>query len=507
MNEELQKTWQQMQETVSLPQSISVLQIGVYLMMGGVLAVYLRLLYRRCGASASDADSITRVFPLLTIITTGVIAVVKSSLALSLGLVGALSIVRFRAAIKEPEELVYLFLCIAVGLSLGAEQPLLAVALVVVASIFVVGMHFFGGRGRQQRMMLTVSGDSSRYFADSKTNALSTVQAMAGRCTVHRLDIENGRGQLRVMLPRSDARDINQLVVKLRNKLTRLRVFLREYGNRSVTRDREGMPRCQRHSKELLFSMIAAVESRNNLPRFQVVDSSASRPDLVKRKEIKFAVPRADVAKLRQVFTGSCRCVAHNEAVSTVRSVYFDDTRLSALRANLDGLGRRRKLRLRWYDSLLPRKEFFLEVKWRNNRVTGKHRFQVNSNISLANLSYREIFAELQQSLPAQHQPTLMTYCDPIVLVEYKREHFHARDGGLRLTIDYDVAYYDQIGKRGVSTAFRQPLHDLVVVEGKTPVGRERELRDLLYPFASRAARCSKYVQGCQMLGLLAAHG
>jgi len=48
--------------------------------------------------------------------------IVKNSIALSLGLVGALSIVRFRAAIKEPEELIYLFLVIAVGLGCGAGQ-------------------------------------------------------------------------------------------------------------------------------------------------------------------------------------------------------------------------------------------------------------------------------------------------------------------------------------------------------------------------------------------------
>lgn len=53
---------------------------------------------------------------------------VESSLALSLGLVGALSIVRFRAAIKEPEEIVYLFFCIALGLALGAEYYMLPIA-------------------------------------------------------------------------------------------------------------------------------------------------------------------------------------------------------------------------------------------------------------------------------------------------------------------------------------------------------------------------------------------
>jgi uncharacterized membrane protein YhiD involved in acid resistance len=56
-----------------------------------------------------------------------IISVVKSSLALSLGLVGALSIVRFRSAIKEPEELTYLFLTIAIGLGCGAGLALLTI--------------------------------------------------------------------------------------------------------------------------------------------------------------------------------------------------------------------------------------------------------------------------------------------------------------------------------------------------------------------------------------------
>ena len=128
-------TWKELQSSISIAENTSVLTIAVYLLIGGLLALYIRFLYRRCNSSLSDADSVARIFPALTMVTIGVIAVVKSSLALSLGLVGALSIVRFRAAIKEPEELVYLFLCIGVGLALGASQPLLAVALFVNAVI------------------------------------------------------------------------------------------------------------------------------------------------------------------------------------------------------------------------------------------------------------------------------------------------------------------------------------------------------------------------------------
>ena len=176
--QELEKAWKQLEGSVSNGQNVSALTLCAYLLLGGVLALYCRFLYRRCGASPSDSDSITRIFPLLTLVTTAVIAVVKSSLALSLGLVGALSIVRFRAAIKEPEELVYLFLCIAIGLALGAEQPLLALALVLVASVFIFGMHLTGRSRRQHNLMLTITGDSQRHFGDDENNVLSKVEAV-----------------------------------------------------------------------------------------------------------------------------------------------------------------------------------------------------------------------------------------------------------------------------------------------------------------------------------------
>tara|TARA_B100000953_G_scaffold243772_1_gene205581 strand:- start:138 stop:665 length:528 start_codon:yes stop_codon:yes gene_type:complete len=71
------------------------------------------------------------IIPILSAVVFLVILVVKSSLALSLGLVGALSIVRFRTPIKEPEELVYLFLAIAIGLGYAAGQILITTILVL----------------------------------------------------------------------------------------------------------------------------------------------------------------------------------------------------------------------------------------------------------------------------------------------------------------------------------------------------------------------------------------
>lgn len=219
LKQELQNVGSRLGEAFSPTNRESAELLAVYLAVGGLLALYLRFLYARCGVSTADSSAFTRIFPLLTLVTTAVIAVVKSSMALSLGLVGALSIVRFRAAIKEPEELVYLFLCIAVGLSLGAQMPLIAVALVLVATVFVLGIHYLGHGVSQQQMMLTITGDADRYFRDPQNGVVSAVTSATGRCVIHRLDVENGRGQVRILLGRSRSQDIHRLISDLQTKL------------------------------------------------------------------------------------------------------------------------------------------------------------------------------------------------------------------------------------------------------------------------------------------------
>ena len=92
------------------------------IIVASLLSFLIQLVYVKFSNSLSNKDDFSKNFIVLGLATTLVITIVKSSLALSLGLVGALSIVRFRAAIKDPEELVYLFLVIASGLGCGAGQ-------------------------------------------------------------------------------------------------------------------------------------------------------------------------------------------------------------------------------------------------------------------------------------------------------------------------------------------------------------------------------------------------
>jgi hypothetical protein len=140
------------------PTTVSSLpKLVLSLAVAAILGTLLAQVYIRFGQSLSNRRLFARNFLILTVTTALIISIVKSSLALSLGLVGALSIVRFRAAIKEPEELAFLFLAISIGLGLGAGQALVT----IVALVVILGLIIIRSFGRQKpghpNLYLTVS--------------------------------------------------------------------------------------------------------------------------------------------------------------------------------------------------------------------------------------------------------------------------------------------------------------------------------------------------------------
>ncbi len=113
----------------------------VSLLCSAILSLLIQLFYIKFSSSLSNRMNFSKNFVILGTTTCIIIVIVKNSLALSLGLVGALSIVRFRAAIKEPEELVYLFLVIAVGLGCGAGQ-IKVITVGILTSLLIIFAYY-----------------------------------------------------------------------------------------------------------------------------------------------------------------------------------------------------------------------------------------------------------------------------------------------------------------------------------------------------------------------------
>ena len=125
-----------------------------------VLSIILEYTYSKCANSLSNRKMFAYNFLMISFTTMLIISIVKSSLALSLGLVGALSIVRFRAAIKEPEELAYLFFAISIGLGLGANQRFIVVAAFIVMMIILWVRYLLRGKNTKQNLFLNISGNA-----------------------------------------------------------------------------------------------------------------------------------------------------------------------------------------------------------------------------------------------------------------------------------------------------------------------------------------------------------
>lgn len=119
--------------------SVSILDMVIALALAFGIGVFIFLVYKKTYSGVMYSSSFGTTLIALTMITTIVILAVTSNVVLSLGMVGALSIVRFRTAIKEPLDIAFLFWSIAVGIVLAAGMiPLAIIGSVIVGVILLL---------------------------------------------------------------------------------------------------------------------------------------------------------------------------------------------------------------------------------------------------------------------------------------------------------------------------------------------------------------------------------
>jgi len=184
-----------METTVTPPLSLPILLLNLAIGIG--LSLIVSWYYVKFGNSLSNRSKFAPILPMLTLITLLTITIVKSSLALSLGLVGALSIVRFRTAIKDPEELIFLFFAIAIGLGLGADQriPTVASVTVILAYLLIrslIGKKRKGSHSLFLNIQLNSNGKDSGVFTSVNQMLVDQLHEL----DLRRLDQANGRLQL-----------------------------------------------------------------------------------------------------------------------------------------------------------------------------------------------------------------------------------------------------------------------------------------------------------------------
>ena len=117
-------------------------KIVIGLVMGCIVGLIIAFVYKRCYRGVLYSPTFAMTLMMLTLITTPVVMCIKSDIALSMGMVGALSIVRFRTAVKDPMDTAYMFWALTMGILLGAELYVHALAVVLGISIILFVLTF-----------------------------------------------------------------------------------------------------------------------------------------------------------------------------------------------------------------------------------------------------------------------------------------------------------------------------------------------------------------------------
>jgi hypothetical protein len=193
--------------------AVGIIEIAAAVILAALTATLIYLVFVRCAVTFSNRRHFGRIFLLVTVCTALIITVIKSSIALSLGLVGALSIVRFRAAIKEPEELAYLFLCIAAGLGYGAGENIATFfAVLLILAILIIRSNYFSGR-TDDMYNFSISTDilSGGEIAD-------IIKPFTNTLKLRRLDRHDGNGHFMFLAVFKSLNALEEAVAEIRRK-------------------------------------------------------------------------------------------------------------------------------------------------------------------------------------------------------------------------------------------------------------------------------------------------
>ena len=170
--------------------AVSLLDMVLALALSFCIGMFIYLVYQKTYRGVMYSSSFGVTLVALTMITTVVILAVTSNIVLSLGMVGALSIVRFRAAIKEPLDIAFLFWSIAVGIVLAAGFIPLAVIGSIVIGLFL--LFFVNRKDSSNPYIVVLQCDGF----DSEQAAKAYLDKRTRRCTVKSKSARRGNVEI-----------------------------------------------------------------------------------------------------------------------------------------------------------------------------------------------------------------------------------------------------------------------------------------------------------------------
>lgn len=215
------------------------------------------------------------------------------------------------------------------------------------------------------------------------------------------------------------------------------------------------------------------------------------------RYERKFALALDDIRTLQYQLRRHPALFTESYAERRVNSVYFDTDDYSSYLDTVSGRSERQKVRVRWYGNDIEQiVEGKIEIKSKRGYLGAKAAFNLGSFATADLLTNYKKVIDASEALDGDCK-RLFSFLRPMIIVTYLRKYFISADRAFRITLDYELGFYD------VRTGFkpsRKTLAGLCVLELKYPYENDELVRMITSSFPSRYSKSSKYRIGLELL-------
>ena len=172
--------------------------VGMGLFFGLIVGLIIAFVYKRCYRGVLYSPQFSMVLIMLTLVTAPVVMAIGSNVALSMGMVGALSIVRFRTAVKEPLDTCYMFWAITMGILLGAQQYVIALVVVVGIGLILILMSYMRFRHPNAYLLVVHYQLSDNERENVESNVEAVLRASSHKYRIRSKTVTRGGAELTV---------------------------------------------------------------------------------------------------------------------------------------------------------------------------------------------------------------------------------------------------------------------------------------------------------------------
>jgi hypothetical protein len=215
------------------------------------------------------------------------------------------------------------------------------------------------------------------------------------------------------------------------------------------------------------------------------------------RREIKLLVPAAKRSAF-EVWLRTAPVLFHRTyADRIVNTAYFDTLDYRDYSANVDGLSRRSKMRLRWYGSHAAPEAMQVEEKIRHSQIGTKRVWPVQP-FNLESLRWDGLRETLLKRVSPDCAGAMGDFRNPVSRNRYVRRYYESRDNSLRLTVDTKLQLFDVCAGSRIGEGYAK-MATFDIVEAKIASGQLEDISRIFATFPTRVSRLSKYVLGVQL--------